>query len=160
MERTALKVLAAIETEKLMYKEAAEILGFSSTYLSNIKRSDGFCHVPRKAWEAMHAWAQTGKTLRGYKQPEQEIATSVYSPELSPTAPTTVPKLKYILTKEPEKKKRGPKTDKVATAKRLREEFEASKRDGAPDTSYSKTIQINPVTGVLITIEVTIKTPK
>lgn len=68
-QRVAERVLQALEQEKLMNKEAAEIFGFSPIYLSFIKRRTEFHKAPRKAWEAMHDWAQLDVPLRGYKSP-------------------------------------------------------------------------------------------
>ena len=150
MERIAGKVIAAIENEKLINKEAAEILGFSPTYLSNIKRSDGFKHIPRKAWEVMHDFVNSGKPLKEYKSLIKQEVEDAQQPELpvTTTVMPPVPRLKYILTKDPEPKKRGPKTDKVVTAKKLREEFNASKAE------QKKPEELDPKTGTLLaTIE-------
>jgi type IV secretory pathway VirB10-like protein len=68
-QRVAGRVLLALEHEKLMNKEAAEIFGFSPIYLSFIKRRTEFHKTPRKAWEAMHDWVNAGVPLRGYKSP-------------------------------------------------------------------------------------------
>ena len=68
-QRVAERVLLALEQEKLMNKEAAEIFGFSPIYLSFIKRRTEFHKAPRKAWEAMHDWSQTGETLKSFKSP-------------------------------------------------------------------------------------------
>lgn len=73
-QRVAERVLLALEQEKLMNKEAAEIFGFSPIYLSFIKRRTEFHKTPRKAWEAMHDWSQTGETLKSFKSPLKAAA--------------------------------------------------------------------------------------
>lgn len=73
-QRVAERVLQALEQEKLMNKEAAEIFGFSPIYLSFIKRRTEFHKAPRKAWEVMHDWSQTGETLKSFKSPLKAAA--------------------------------------------------------------------------------------
>ena len=73
-QRVAERVLLALEQEKLMNKEAAEIFGFSPIYLSFIKRRTEFHKAPRKAWEAMHDWSQTGEALKSFKSPLKAAA--------------------------------------------------------------------------------------
>ena len=72
-QRVAERVLQALEQEKLMNKEAAEIFGFSPIYLSFIKRRTEFHKTLRKAWEAMHDWSQSGETLKSFKSPLKAV---------------------------------------------------------------------------------------
>jgi len=108
MERVAEKVLRAISDEKLSIKEAGEILGVKSNYLSMIKKDTYYDKVPKKDWDSLHAWVNSGADkIKGYKltqdhdimcpnleekQPEEETKKDIYS---------DLAKAKYI---PPEKK--------------------------------------------------------
>ena len=136
-QRVAERVLQALEHEKLMNKEAAEIFGFSPIYLSFIKRRTEFHKTPRKAWEVMHDWAQAGVTLKSFKSPlkvveeltEAEQAAkeaeaymkAQATPEQTP-APETPP-----LTKEEKK------AQKAARLRKLYERSRPPKRDPKPE---------------------------
>lgn len=109
MERVAEKVLRAISDEKLSIKEAGEILGVKSNYLSMIKKDTYYDKVPKKDWDSLHAWVNSGadKIMGGHKrtqdhdimcpnleekQPEEETKKDLFS---------DLAKAKYI---PPEKK--------------------------------------------------------
>ena len=89
-ERIALKVLAAMENEKLMNKEAAGIFDASPVYFSNLKhyaeKRDKPNYVPAGLWTALRAWYYSNKPLRGYKLPTQEELLEPVPAEVSETA--------------------------------------------------------------------------
>lgn len=66
-ERVAEKVLRAISDEKLLIKEAGHILGINPSYFSMIKKDTYYDKMPKKAWEALIAWADSGAVkIKGY----------------------------------------------------------------------------------------------
>lgn len=129
-QRVAERVLHALENEKLMNKEAAEIFGFSPIYLSFIKRRTEFHKTPRKAWEVMHDWSQTGETLKSFKSPLKAAAelteaeqaareAEAYMKKQEETQATAPPAPEVpLLTNEEKKAKK---------AARIRELYERSK---------------------------------
>lgn len=135
-QRVAERVLLALEQEKLMNKEAAEIFGFSPIYLSFIKRRTEFHKTPRKAWEVMHDWAQAGVTLKSFKSPlkaevelteaerpakeaEEYMKTQDHATAPAPEAPP--------LTKEEKK------AQKAARLRKLYERSKPPKRGPKPE---------------------------
>ena len=67
-ERVAEKVLRAVSDEKLTSKEAGEILGVKSNYFSMIKKDTYFDKVPKKVWDNLHAWVNSGSDkIKDYK---------------------------------------------------------------------------------------------
>jgi len=94
MERIAEKVCRAISDENLSNKEAGKILGVSPNYLSMIKKDTYFDKVPKKAWDNLHAWVNSGAAkIKGYNvlidhdimvpnledKPEEEPGKDIYS---------------------------------------------------------------------------------
>ena len=94
-ERIAEKVLRAVSDEKLTSKEAGEILGVKSNYLSMIKKDTYFDMVPKKVWDILHTWVNCGSDkIKGYnltqdhdimcpnleeKPPEEETKKDIFS---------------------------------------------------------------------------------
>lgn len=79
-ERVAEKVLKAISDEGLSNMEAGKILGIKPNYLSMIKRDTYYDKTPRKAWDLMKLWVDSGTTLKGYGKKPKDYDTLV--PEL------------------------------------------------------------------------------
>ena len=129
-ERVAGRVLAALKEEGLMNKEAADIFGFSPTYLSSIGKTTGYHHVPMKAWTVMHDWDITGKPLREFKSPlkkEVEAEEPALQPQQTAPAPAPAP----VKPPTPDQKKKQQK--KMLTAAHLRSKFEAAQPKPKPE---------------------------
>ena len=129
-QRVAERVLLALEQEKLMNKEAAEIFGFSPIYLSFIKRRTEFHKAPRKAWEAMHDWSQTGETLKSFKSPLKAAAELTEAEQAAQEAETYMKsqdQAQASTAPAPEPPPLTKEEKKAQKAARIRELYERSK---------------------------------
>lgn len=133
------QVLKALKNEGLMNREAAEIFGINPTYLSMISKSSYFHKVPRKAWEVMHDWMNTGKPLKEFKSPlkkEEETAETHQAQQGLPQMREASPlpnmedrtlKSEKLLEIDLQAPVLTSKEKKQKTAQRLRKEFEKNK---------------------------------
>lgn len=138
-QRVAERVLHALENEKLMNKEAAEIFGFSPIYLSFIKRRTEFHKTPRKAWEVMHDWSQTGETLKSFKSPlkaAEELTEAEQAAKEAEAYMKAQDQAQASTAPAPETPPLTKEEKKAQKAARIRELYERSrppKKDPKPD---------------------------
>ena len=84
-ENVSIAVKNAINAEKLMNKDVAEIFGVSAANMSYLGNEKYWPKIPHKLWNDFQTWMYSGKKLKGYVVPVEDKVTQEILPTFTGT---------------------------------------------------------------------------